>query len=192
MGSDEHIFISMFASYVGLDPRKDINWVVNPHVECLERLLAGSIDAFFCGPPQSLEMRERKIGHVLVSTTVDKPWSHHTCCLVASNRDFVGQHPVATKRALRGILRAIDICAAEPARAAKIVTERGWAPYNNNLQMLRELPYGKWREFDPEDALRFYALRMRELGMIKSAPNKIIAEGTDWRFLNALKKELKA
>jgi NitT/TauT family transport system substrate-binding protein len=43
--------------------------------------------------------------------------------------------------------------------------------------MIRDLPYGKWREFDPEDALRFYALRMRELGMIKSSPQKIIAEG---------------
>jgi NitT/TauT family transport system substrate-binding protein len=28
--------------------------------------------------------------------------------------------------------------------------------------------------------------------MIKSTPQKIIAQGTDWRFLNELKKELKA
>jgi hypothetical protein len=28
--------------------------------------------------------------------------------------------------------------------------------------------------------------------MIKSSPEKIIAQGTDWRFLNELKKELKA
>jgi hypothetical protein len=27
--------------------------------------------------------------------------------------------------------------------------------------------------------------------MIKSNPNKIIAEATDWRFLNQLKRELK-
>jgi len=60
------------------------------------------------------------------------------------------------------------------------------------LQMMQEIPYGKWREFDPEDALRFYALRMRELGMITTSPQKIIARGTDWRFLNELKKELRA
>jgi NitT/TauT family transport system substrate-binding protein len=35
-------------------------------------------------------------------------------------------------------------------------------------------------------------LRLREGGMIKSLPNKIIADGTDWRFLNELKRELKA
>jgi len=40
--------------------------------------------------------------------------------------------------------------------------------------------------------VRFWALRLHEVGMIKSDPNKIIADGTDWRFLNELKRELKA
>jgi NitT/TauT family transport system substrate-binding protein len=39
--------------------------------------------------------------------------------------------------------------------------------------------------------MRFYALRLHELGMIKSSPARILAEGTDWRFLNELKHELK-
>jgi NitT/TauT family transport system substrate-binding protein len=60
------------------------------------------------------------------------------------------------------------------------------------VQALKELPYGTWREYDAEDTVRFYALRLHEAGMIKSTPQKIIAQGTDWRFLNALKKELKA
>jgi hypothetical protein len=47
-------------------------------------------------------------------------------------------------------------------------------------------------EFDPEDSMRFYALRLREVGMIKSTPNEILAQGTDWRFVNELKRELKA
>jgi NitT/TauT family transport system substrate-binding protein len=64
--------------------------------------------------------------------------------------------------------------------------------YDYALQTLSELPYGAWREFDPEDSLRYYALRLHEVGMISSSPNKIISEGTDWRFLNELKRELKA
>jgi hypothetical protein len=31
-----------------------------------------------------------------------------------------------------------------------------------------------------------------EVGIIKSSPQKIIGDGTDWRFLNELKRELKA
>jgi len=37
--SDEHLFISMIAAYVGLHPERDINWVVRPHAEDI-RLLA--------------------------------------------------------------------------------------------------------------------------------------------------------
>jgi NitT/TauT family transport system substrate-binding protein len=55
---------------------------------------------------------------------------------------------------------------------------------------LRDIPYGKWREFTAEDTMRFYALRPHEAGMIKSTPEKIIAKGTDWRFLNEVKREL--
>ena len=64
-------------------------------------------------------------------------------------------------------------------------------PYDYALQSLQELPYDKWREYDAEDTLRFYALRLRETGFIKSSPQKIIADGTDWRFLDELKRELK-
>jgi NitT/TauT family transport system substrate-binding protein len=56
---------------------------------------------------------------------------------------------------------------------------------------MREIPYAKWRNYDPEDAVRFYALRLHDAGMIKSSPNKILADGADWRFWNELKRELK-
>jgi NitT/TauT family transport system substrate-binding protein len=71
------------------------------------------------------------------------------------------------------------------------VADRGY-PYEYALQAMREIPYPKWRNYDPEDAIRFYALRLREAGMIKSSPNKILADGTDWRFWNDLKRELKS
>jgi NitT/TauT family transport system substrate-binding protein len=59
------------------------------------------------------------------------------------------------------------------------------------LQTLQELPYGVWRDYDPEDTVRFYSLRLNEAGFIKSVPKRIIAEHTNWRFLNELKRELK-
>ena len=58
--------------------------------------------------------------------------------------------------------------------------------------MIESLSYNRWRTYNPEDTLRFYALRLHDVGMIKSSPQKLIAQGTDWRFLNELKKELKA
>ena len=190
-GSDEQTFISMFAAYAGLNP-KDINWVVHLYDDYERLLLEEKIDAFMTGPPYSQVLREKGIGHVLVDTTTDKPWSQYLCCVIASTREFVRKHPVATKRALRALLKAADICGAQPQLAARLMADRGLTSYEHGLQMVQSIQYGKWREFDPEDALRFYALRMQEVGVIKSSPQKIIAQGTDWRFLNQLRKELKA
>ena len=65
------------------------------------------------------------------------------------------------------------------------------ARYDYALQTLSDVPYDRWREYDPEDTIRFYALRLHEVGLIKATPQQIIAENTDWRFFNELKRELK-
>jgi NitT/TauT family transport system substrate-binding protein len=143
-------------------------------------------------PPEPQELRARQIGHVVINMTTDRPWSQYFCCMLASNADFVRQHPIATKRAVRALLKANTLCAQEPERVAQLLVKKGiTSHYGYAVQALKELPYATWREYDAEDTVRFYALRLREAGMIKSSPQKLIAEGTDWRFLNELKKELK-
>jgi len=113
--------------------------------------------------------------------------------MVAGSREYVQKHPVATKRVLRAILKAADLCASEPERAARRLVDGGFTErYDYALQTLSGLPYDRWRDYDAEDTVRFYALRLYDAGLIKSDPNKIIADHTDWRFLNELKRELKA
>ena len=193
LGSGRYLFLRIMAAYVGLDPDTDINWVTSPTVRPADLFEAGKVNAFLGYPPEPQELRARKIGRVIVNTTTDKPWSQYFCCFVFGNREFVRAHPIATKRFLRAILKAADICAADPALAAQSLVDSGWTPhYDYALQTLTELPYDRWREFDPEDSLRFFALRLHEVGMIESSPNALIAEGADWHFLNELKRELKA
>jgi NitT/TauT family transport system substrate-binding protein len=112
--------------------------------------------------------------------------------MLMGGKEFVRRYPVATKRVVRAILKATDLCASDPAGMARQLVDKGFtAGYDYAVQTLGELPYGRWREFDPEDTLRFYALRLHEAGLIKSGPQKIIAGNTDWRFLDELKRELK-
>ncbi len=171
LGSGRYLFLRIMAAYVGLDPDTDINWVPSPTVKPADLFEAGKIDAFLGFPPEPQELRARGIGHVIVNTTTDKPWSQYFCCLVFGNKEFVRAHPIATKRYLRAILKAADICAAEPERAARRLVDAGFTErYDYALQTLTELPYNVWREFDPEDSLRFFALRLREVDMIKVDP----------------------
>ena len=167
---------------------------VSRRTDSVPRFIEGKADAFMDFAPQPQELRAKGIkARVLINTAQDKPWSQYFCCMVSTNRDFLHQNPVATKRALRAILKATDICAQEPQRAARYMATKGYEPrYAIALEVLKELPYRRWRDANPEDTLRFHGLRLREVGMIKSTPQELIAEGTDWRFLNELKKELKA
>jgi NitT/TauT family transport system substrate-binding protein len=197
LGSGKHRYVAIMAASVGLDPHKDIEWVegasVNPFgLFPLELFAERKVDAFLGFPPEPQELRARGIGRVILSMTTDKPWSQYFCCMMVGNREFVQTHPVATKRVIRAVLKANEICAAEPGRAAQRLVDGGFTErYDYALQTLTELPYASWREFDPEDSMRFYALRLHEVGMIESSPNALIAQGADWRFLNELRRELK-
>jgi NitT/TauT family transport system substrate-binding protein len=192
LGSGRHLNLALMAAQVGLDPQQDINWVTESALNPMALFAAREVDAFLAAPPEPQELRARNIGHMILNIATDKPWSQYFCCMAFGNRNFVRDHPVATKRFLRAILKATDMCAAEPERTAQHLVDAGFTGrYEYALQTLTELPYARWREFDPEDSMRFYTLRLREIGMIKSNPNALLAEGTDSRFFNELKRELK-
>jgi NitT/TauT family transport system substrate-binding protein len=194
LGTAAPVFLSAMATYVGLDPRRDINWVTVPDAvaDAAALLAEGKIDAFMAFPPVAQEARAKKVGHVVVNSAVDRPWSQYFCCMIIGHRDFVRQHPVATKRAMRAILKTADLCALAPERQARALVDKGWGKqYEYAFQMMQDLPYGRWRDYSPEDTVRFYALRLHEAGMIKSTPQKLIAEGTDWRFIDQLRREMK-
>lgn len=192
LGGAEHLFLASMLAYVGLNPRNDVTWVTYSPRDSIRMLAEKKIDAFLPFPTVNFELREKKIGHVVVNSALDRPWSQYFCCMISGNKEFVQKYPVATKRAVRAILKAADLCASEPDRAARLLVDGG---FSNRVdyarQLLRDIPYGRWRNYHPEDTVRFYALRLHEVGMLKSDPKKLIAQGTDWRFLNELKKELK-
>jgi NitT/TauT family transport system substrate-binding protein len=192
VGATPHKLLTLMAAHVGLDPHRDIRWIATGSANLLRLFEKGEIDVFLGQPPESQDLRARHIGHVIVNTAVDQPWSQYFCCLLGGNREYVRKHPVAAKRALRAILKAADLCATDRDGAARRILAGGFADrYEYALQTLSENSYDKWREYDPEDTIRFYALRLRDVGLIKSTPQQIIADGTDWRFLDELKRELK-
>ena len=159
----------------------------------MELFVDGKVDAFLGFPPEPQELRARRIGRVILNTTTDRPWSQYFCCMrlrqPGVRPESSGRHQALSARHPQG-RRHLRRRAREGG--AKLVDGGLRRRYDYALQTLTELPYDRWREFDPEDTLRFYALRLHEAGMIKSSPNALLAEGTDWRFLNELKRELKA
>jgi NitT/TauT family transport system substrate-binding protein len=186
------VLVALMAKFVGLDPDKDIHWVGDLATDPMDLFVDRKIDAFLAAPPETNELRARKLGHSLVNSATDRPWSQYYCCMLTGRTEFIRKYPAATKRIVRSYLRATDLCVNEPERMARSMVDRGFAArYDYALETLRELPYGVWRDFDPEDTVRFFALRMNEAGFSKSSPQQIITGHTNWRFLNEVKRELK-
>jgi NitT/TauT family transport system substrate-binding protein len=189
----DEVLLKLMAVLVGLNPTRDIHWVLSASSDPMDLFIEGKVDAFLALPPFLQEMRSRNIGHVILSSITDQPWSKYYCCFLGISTAFAHKYPVATKRALRAILKATDLCVSQPARMAQLLVEAGYTTrFDYALQALSEIRYDVWRDYDHEDSLLFYALRLHEAGLITSNPQKLIAEHTDWRFLNELKRELKA
>jgi NitT/TauT family transport system substrate-binding protein len=194
VGGGDQVLISSMLAYVGINPQHEVTWIAGESKsDAMGLFVEGKADAFLGFAQQPEELRRKQVGHVIVDTAQDKPWSQYFCCMVAANRDFAQRHPVATKRVLRAILKAADICAADPQRAARFLSDKMYEPrFQIGLSVMQRLPYNRWRDAHPEDTLRFHALRLYEVGVIKTTPQKLIAQATDWRFLNELKREIKA
>lgn len=187
------IFFKALVSYVGLDPNKDVDYVWVKKDEALSLFKEGRIDLFMAFPPGPQELMDKGVGRLLVDTNVDKPWSQYFCCMIIGHSDFVQRNPVATRRALRAILRANDIVAKDPELALRTLMEKKiWTKSETKyvLQAIREIPYAKWRDYNPEETIRFYALRMREVGLIDRKPEEIIEKNSDWSHLESLRQEL--
>ena len=193
VGGFDREYISILLAYVGLEANKDVTWT--PQLEPAEvenRIADGTIDALLAWPPYSQELRAKKIGHTVVNSMMDKPWSQYFCSMVTAYGGFAQKYPVATKRVVRAVLKAADICDREKERTAQAMVDRGITPnYDYALEAVMMIPFNHWREYDPEDTLRFYALLLHDAGLITDNPDEVIKQAADWRFLNELKVELK-
>jgi NitT/TauT family transport system substrate-binding protein len=102
--SSPHILVMLMAAYVGLDPHHDIQWIPNSEAAPMDLFVEGKIDGFLAAPPEPQMLRVKKIGHTILATAVDRPWSDYFCCMLAGTTEYVRRYPVATKRVMRALL----------------------------------------------------------------------------------------
>lgn len=188
----DSVFLAVTLANVGIDVRRDVHVVTRQPNEVAQALAGGEAQGLSALPPFSQQVAASGVGHVVVDSMMDRPWSQYFCCMAVVRREFLEQNPVATKRGLRALLKGADVVAKDPERAARAMVDLGFTPnYDATLKDLRMIPYHVWRAYDPADTLRFYGLRLREAGLVKSTPEQIIARGTDFRFLRELNQELR-
>jgi NitT/TauT family transport system substrate-binding protein len=190
-------FVSSILQWVGISAGGDVELktlhrsVTQKQPYGILSALQGHVDALWTWSPTSMSLADANAGHKIFDSFEDDPWRQYMCCTIISRRQFVEEYPVATRRALRAILKAMDLCQQEPGAAIERALGKGWIDQEAVAQRsFEQIRFDTWRSFDPEDSVLFYALRLHEAGLINSTPEEIIAKGTDWSFFNELKQEL--
>ena len=140
-----------------------------PRRNSMRMLAEGKIDAYMAFPPDPQELgRKRSVTCSLTAPRIARgrsifaAWWRRTESLSEKIR--------SRPSGLCGrSSKSANICALEPERSARLLVDKGYTSnYDYALGTLKEIPYGKWREYDPEDTVRFYSLRLHEVGMIKN------------------------
>ena len=175
--------MAIMAAQVGLDPREDLEWIVPPEGKAVELFAERQVDAFSAFPPEPQELRERKIGRMILSTATDTAVADYFCCVVYGNRDFIRAHPVATKRYLRAVLDG-DRLVRDRARAGRARSDRyrvraalRLRPPDADRDALR--PLARVRRRGHHALPRAAPARGRD---DRVQPNALLADGTDWRL----------
>ncbi len=180
-------------AYVGMNPQDDVvHYCGQQSMSAMQLFVEGKSDAFLAFAPAPQELRARKIGRVIVNTTQDRPWSQYFCCLVVANREFTDKYP-GDQACLESLSRRRPTYAPRsPSAPPGLLVERATNRATRSPWKAKELPYRRWRENHPEDTFASTHCACTRWGMIKSTPQKLIAQATDWRFLNEIRRELKA
>jgi NitT/TauT family transport system substrate-binding protein len=185
-------FMAMTLKNVGLDLSTDVRLVNYKPSDAARLLSSREVDGLVAFPPASQGLEKEGVGHVVLDSVTDRPWSDYFCCMAVANRAWMERHPVAARRALRAIMKGADVVAREPTQSARVLVDGGFTSnFDYACDILKKIPHNVWRGFDPVDSVRFYALRLKESGLIKSTPEQIVERGTDFRYLPELKRELK-
>ena len=193
-------FFAILLAYVGVDPQSEVNFIEvgNEAPALRSAFVEGRSQAFIAPAAQGPLLRRdpRNPGKVILDTTMDKPWSQYYCCQLVVDRNWARRNPAATKRVTRAVLRAADAVTKDKPRAAREYVARGFYPTASpndeqiTNEVIKELSY-EWRELDPEETLRFFALRLGDAKLIKSTPQQVIAQGSDFAYMRQLRKELR-
>lgn len=195
-------FFATTLAYVGIDPLKDVNFfeVDGAYPELMKAFQDGRSDAFVAAAEGAAVLRRspRVPSTKILDQSVDKPWSQYVCCMLVANRDWTRKNPIATKRVTRAVMRAADATVKDRPRAAREGVARrvqGLPGFSTitDVEILSEtiaMPSYDWRELDPEETMRFFALKLGDVKLVKSTPQQIITQGADVAYLRQLQKEM--
>jgi nitrate/nitrite transport system ATP-binding protein len=116
--SMHNLMLRYWLASAGIDPDNDIDLVVIPPQEMVDRLRSHEIDGFCVGEPWNTQAVQEKIGFV-IATDLDI-WAGNPEKVLAFKESWVQQHPNTHAAIVKAVLEACEYC-DEPRHRQEIL-----------------------------------------------------------------------
>lgn len=123
MGGIPMIEISSQMIKAGLDPTKDVKWVVYPAPQLSVAMEKGDIDCFATWDPYA-EIAVEKGAVKFFSNTFDEDLKDKLCCFVGINGKTISDRPEVAKKITEAFSLAGKYISENPSEAAKIAIDK--------------------------------------------------------------------
>src|SRR3989442_4876989 len=167
MGTPPFIFANRVLGANGIDPSKEITWLVYPAGELGLAIDKGEVDAVADSEPiGSLLIAQGKVRNI-ADQAADFPYRDEYCCAVLVNGKFLARNPKASAAATRALLKAAKWVETNPAAAAKLSVEGKYLASTTDqntfaISHLRYIPSVS----GAQTAVKLAAVEMKKAGML--------------------------
>lgn len=170
MGTPPFIFANRVLGANGIDPSREITWLVFPAGELGLALDKGEVDAVADSEPiGSMLVAQGKVRNI-ADQAVDMPYAEEYCCAVLVNGKFLARNPKASAAATRALLKAAKWVEANPKAAAELSVKAKYlaSTVDQNTVSISHLRYVP-SVSGAQVAVRLAAEEMRRAGMMKQS-----------------------
>jgi len=190
MGSPPFLFASRALTAQGLDPKKDVEWVVvAPEVMSLS-LEKGQVDAVATSEPLGSILTAQAKVRTIADQAVDEPYRDEYCCATVLSGKFAAGNPAGAAKVTRALLKGALWVETNPTAAAELAVEKKYVASSAelNAQAIGKLKYmpavAQCRE-----SIGMAAGEMKEAGLLNSGtdPGELAARA--WLDLDGVSDE---
>jgi NitT/TauT family transport system substrate-binding protein len=170
MGTPPFIFANRVLGANGIDPSKEITWLVFPAGELGLALDKGEVDAVANSEPiGSMLVAQGKVRNI-ADQAVDMPYADEYCCAVLANGKFLAKNPKTCAAATRALLKAAKFVEANPKAAAELSVKGKYlaSTVEQNTVSISHLRYVP-SVSGAETAVRLAGEEMQRAGMLKKS-----------------------
>src|SRR5437660_4243853 len=167
MGTPPFIFANRVLGSHGINPGKEINWLVFPAAQLGLALDKGEVDAVANAEPiGSLLLADGKVRNIADQAT-DEGYKDEYCCAVIVNGKFLSKNPKTSAAATRALLKGAKWVNTNPRAAAELSVQKKYIASNAEMNAvaishLRYIPSVS----GAEAAVTSAAIEMKKAGML--------------------------